>query len=75
MTPDEAIRKHANLARHCKKRGIPFSLTLKQWVDAWGDRIEERGRLQLQRIEQDKGFIAGNVRIAERPTKRVACRP
>lgn len=69
MTLDEAIRKHDNLRRHCEKRGIPFSLTLKQWVDAWGDKIAWRGVLQLRRIDKALGFAAGNVEVGERPKK------
>jgi hypothetical protein len=69
MTVDEALQKLNNLRRHCKKKGIPFNLTLKDWVEAWSDRISEYGRLQLQRIEQDKGFVIGNIRIAARPAK------
>jgi len=70
MTPEEAIRKHDNLRRHCEARNIPFSLTLKDWVDAWGDRIIDRGLLQLQRIEKSKGFVPGNVQIGPRPAKQ-----
>lgn len=70
MTPEEAIRKHDNLRRHCEARNIPFGLTLKDWVDAWGDKIAERGVLQLQRIEKSRGFVPGNVHVASRPTKK-----
>lgn len=70
MTPEEVIRKHDNLRRHCEARSIPFSLTLKEWVDAWGDKIADRGVLQLQRIEKSKGFVPGNVQIAPRPAKK-----
>jgi hypothetical protein len=69
MTPEEAIRKHDNLRRHCEARNIPFSLTLKDWVDAWGDKIAERGALQLQRIEKSKGFVVGNLTLAPPPQK------
>ena len=67
MTLDEAKRKHNNLRRHCEKKGIPFDLTLQQWIEAWGDKIAWRGFLQLQRIEPDKGFVVGNLRLGERP--------
>lgn len=67
MTPDEALRKLNNLRRHCKKKGIPFNLTLKDWVEAWGDRIEARGVLQLQRRDKALGFVVGNVVVGVRP--------
>lgn len=67
MKADVALRKLRNLRRHCREKGIPFELTLKDWVDAWGDQIEQRGALQLQRIEPDKGFVVGNLRIGRRP--------
>ena len=69
MTAEEALQKLDNLRRHCETRGIPFSLTLKDWVEAWGDKIEQRGELQLQRKVKEHGFIAGNIKIGERPKK------
>lgn len=69
MTAEEALWKLDNLRRHCEKRGIPFSLTLKDWVDAWAENIDQRGRLQLRRIDKSLGFIAGNVEVGERPAK------
>jgi hypothetical protein len=66
MTAGQAMRKWRNLQRHCAKKGIPFALTLKQWVDAWEDKIDQRGFLQLQRIEPAKGFVPGNLRIGRR---------
>lgn len=67
MTAEEAIQKLDNLKRHCEARAIPFSLTLKDWVEAWGDKIDQRGTLQLQRIIKELGFVIGNVKIGERP--------
>jgi len=67
MNAQEALRKLNNLRRHCRRQGIPFDLTLRDWVEAWGDKIEQRGVLQLQRIELDKGFVVGNLRIGKRP--------
>lgn len=67
MTLDDAVRKHDNLRRHCKKLGIPFDLTLKDWVDAWGDKIAMRGVLQLRRIDKALGFVVGNVEVGEKP--------
>ncbi len=67
MTAEEAIQKLDNLRRHCETRGIPFNLTLKDWVEAWGDKIEQRGELQLQRIVKELGFVAGNIQVGEKP--------
>jgi hypothetical protein len=67
MNVQQAQCKLNNLRRHCRKNGIPFNLTLKDWVDAWGDQIQLRGVLQLQRIEPAKGFVVGNLRIGRRP--------
>jgi hypothetical protein len=44
MTAGQAMRKWRNLQRHCAKKGIPFALTLKQWVDAWEDNVLSRRR-------------------------------
>ena len=69
MTAEEALQKLDNLRRHCETRGIPFNLTLRDWVEAWGDKIEQRGDLQLQRIVKSLGFVTGNIKVGERPKK------
>lgn len=75
MTLEEAQRKHNNLRKHCEKKGIPFSLTLKEWIDAWGDKIAWRGMLQLRRKDKLLGFVVGNVEVGERPKKNEAAKP
>lgn len=70
MTLEEAIKRHENLRKNCAKKQIPFSLTLKQWCDAWGDKAEFFGILQLQRIDRELGFVAGNVQVGEKPKKK-----
>jgi len=70
MTPEQAIKRYENLRKNCAKKQIPFTLTLKQWCDAWEGKTEFFGILQLQRIDKEKGFIAGNITIGEKPKKK-----
>lgn len=62
---------YANM-RNAAKRGIPYTLTFKQWLDTWDNSILEqhRGkgddRLRLERIDKAKGYMVGNVHLAKR---------
>jgi hypothetical protein len=67
VTLEEALCKYENKRKHCKSRGILFTLTFKDWADAWGEWISECGRLQLQRKDKALGFVVGNVVVGERP--------
>lgn len=66
MTPQQAKRKYKNKRNNAERRGIPFTLTFKEWVDAWGDQSPD-GSLQLQRKDKALGFVPGNVEVGERP--------
>ncbi len=58
--------------RNAQKRGIAYTLTFKQWLDAWGERIliRNRGhgddRLRLERIDKSMGYTVGNVHLTTR---------
>jgi hypothetical protein len=62
--------------RNARKRGIPYELTFKQWLDAWGERILKRNRgkgddmLRLERIDKSMGYTVGNVHLAKRQTRQ-----
>jgi len=57
---------------NAERRGIGYTLTFKQWLDAWGPNIldEHRGtgddRLRLERINKRGIFEVGNVQLARR---------
>lgn len=61
--------------RNAVKRGIPYRLTFKQWLDVWGSRILDahRGagadRLRLERINKSGAYEAGNVVLVRRLQK------
>lgn len=62
--------------RNAEKRGITYTLTFKQWHDAWGERIliRNRGqgdkRLRLERIDKSMGYTVGNVHLTTRQLKQ-----
>lgn len=63
---------------NAEKRGIPYALTFKQWLEAWGEQILTRrrghggNRLRLERINKSGGYCVGNVHVTTRtmPTKK-----
>lgn len=59
----EAFRKQRLDA---KKRGINWCLTFDQWVEWWGEDIDNRGRgvnnLQMQRPADTGPYELGNIR-------------
>lgn len=69
MNIQQAKRKYKNKRNNCLDRGIPFTLTFQQWLEAWGNHSPD-GRLQLQRKDKALGFVIGNVEVGERPRKR-----
>lgn len=66
---------YANM-RNAAKRNIPYELTFKQWLDAWGESILERNRgkgdnrLRLERIDKTQGYKVGNIHLAKRQTRQ-----
>ena len=50
-----------------KQRGIAFTLTYEQWLEVWGDRLQNMGRGSDQygmlRTRDEGGYEMGNVRI------------
>lgn len=66
---------YANM-RNAAKRGIPYTLTFKQWLDVWDVNILERNRgkgdarLRLERIDKSMGYTVGNVHLAKRQTRQ-----
>lgn len=62
--------------RNAEKRGISYTLTFKQWLDCWGDKIIRRNRgkgdqfLRLERIDKTQGYQVGNIHLAKRQTRQ-----
>jgi hypothetical protein len=52
------------------KKGVPFRLTLQDWMTVWGDKIDQRGSrpgdYYLERICKADGYVKGNLRITKR---------
>jgi len=52
-----------------KKRGIPFKLTLTEWLDIWGDKLPMRGKgkgkFHMCRKNDIGAYEVGNVYIGE----------
>lgn len=50
-----------------KQRGISFDLSYEQWLEIWGDKIQERGvganQYGMLRRRDEGGYTAGNVYI------------
>lgn len=50
---------------HAKRRGIEFLLTFEQWLDIWGNKIEQRGvrswQLGMCRINDSGPYAVGNM--------------
>ena len=67
----EAYQAFVNQQVNAAKKRVPFAITFKDWCDLWGDQIEQRGTLQLQRIDRQAGYVPGNLRISRRPCKGV----
>lgn len=69
MDFDSAYRALLNQRINAGKKRVPFEINFKQWLDLWGDHIDQRGKLQLQRKDKALGYVEGNLRIGERPRK------
>lgn len=70
MNWEAAYQAYLNQRANASKKRLPFAITFKEWCDAWGDRIDQRGPLQMQRIDKTVGYVAGNLQIGERPKRR-----
>lgn len=59
--------KYAQHKRGAAERGIPFTLTYAEWLQVWGDKIEQRGvhadQLGMLRTRDEGGYELGNVRL------------
>ena len=64
----EAYRAYVNQGINAAKKRVPFDISFKYWCDTWGEQIDQRGRLQMQRIDRAAGYVVGNLRIAARQT-------
>lgn len=67
MDYEAAYNAFKNLAINARKKRVPFQITFRDWCDVWGSQIDQRGKLQLQRIDKAAGYVEGNLRIGERP--------
>lgn len=63
--------------KNAKRRGIDFLLTFDQWLDIWGDKIEQRGprswQLGMCRINDSGPYAVGNVYLGT-PARNAASR-
>ena len=70
------LRLYKQNALNAEKRGIPYSLTFKAWLDVWGPRILDRRRgagehrLRLERIDKSLGYAPGNVHLVSLAKRR-----
>ena len=50
---------------HAKKRGIPFLITLDEWIEWWGDDFDKRGKgaldLHMGRREDTGPYELDNI--------------
>jgi hypothetical protein len=67
MDYEAAKLAYQNQRINAGKKRVPFDITFEQWCDIWAPHIHERGKLQLQRIEKERGYVPGNLRIAPAP--------
>ena len=62
-----SYRKYQSHRSNAKRRGIEFDLTYDEWLEIWGQKLEDRGRLSGQygmlRTRDEGGYTVGNVRI------------
>lgn len=78
MDLEGLYRLYCRNRKNAAKRGIPYRLTFRQWLDIWGEFILDvnRGagddRLRLERKDKSRGFELGNVHLTRRtlPAKR-----
>ena len=66
MELSEARKKFAKQRRNVLARGIEWQLTFQEWLDFWGDDLDNRGPRFWQLVMQrpcDKGpYAIGNIR-------------
>lgn len=67
MSFDDAYNCFVNQRINARKKQGEFTLTFKEWLDIWGDDLERKGQLQMQRIDKELGYVPGNLRIGSRP--------
>lgn len=66
-TPNNNSKASAYLNQKRTMQGVyqnvPYSLTFPEWLEAWGDKycFKGKGKWGLVRIDDTKGFVAGNV--------------
>lgn len=65
-THNEHYQKYHNQRYHASKvRGIEFNLSFEEWLDWWGDDIENRGctagKLQMGRYNDEGPYALGNI--------------
>ena len=62
-----SLQKYNSHKASAKQRGIIFTLTYEQWLDVWGDKLQNRGTASNQygmlRTRDEGGYELGNVRI------------
>ena len=72
---NDARRKFASHKSGAKRRGIEFKLSFEQWMDIWGDKLDQRGvrsdQLGMCRIGDKGAYEAGNVYLG-RPARNGA---
>lgn len=68
MDRAEARDKYLRHKNCAKQRGIEFDLTFDEWLEIWGDRLDQRGKrggqYQMCRTRDEGAYRPGNVRIA-----------
>ena len=69
MDFEELYLAFKNQMMNARKKRVPFTINFKYWLDTWGDNIDQRGRLQLQRIDKSAGYVEGNLVVGTRPAK------
>ncbi len=64
---DKIKHKYSVHKAHAKERGVEFTLTYAEWLEVWGEKINQRGRgpdqFGMLRHRDEGGYTPGNVYI------------
>ena len=70
-----AKERYLSQKRQAGRRGIGWELTFKQWLDWWGEDLENRGsrvwNLQMQRVADSGPYALGNIRKGDPKQNRL----